>query len=136
MASIKWTPEEAATFVFWAQLCAAAHPQIHPNEMKIASVAAEVLAKIPSAILLKGYEEVDLNEITIEAGFSRFNALSPNQQRKLLTTLVAISISDGEIQEQEKKLLGVLFQQSKIDGMESLTEATRDGLQFAGASGS
>ena len=134
MASIKWTPEEAATFVFWAQLCTAAHPQIHADEMKVASVAAEVIAKIKANILSKGYEEVDQGAITVSSGLSRFQALSPTQQKALLTTLVAICISDGQIQQQEKDLLGVLFEKSKIDDQEELTNAARFGLQFANVS--
>ncbi|MGB0325538.1 MAG: hypothetical protein ACPGGL_08420 [Phycisphaerales bacterium] len=133
MASAKkkdWTDESAAAFVFWAQLCAAAHPKIHRKEQEIASTAATVIAKIPMKYLVAGYEMVDNEKLDTETALRYFREMPPKLQLDTWSSLIAISLADNEIQDEEVQLLGILMQEIEAKDEKDLIASARTGLEF------
>lgn len=128
-----WTDESAAAFVFWAQLCAAAHPTIHRREQATATSAADLIAGIPRKFLIKGYKKVDAGELNTEKAFTLFREMHEKLQLKLIASMVAISMADDEIQTEEMDLLGVLMKE--VDNQEELATAAKIGLGFSKAGG-
>lgn len=126
-----WTDESAAAFVFWAQLCAAAHPTIHRREQATATSAADLIAEIPRKFLIKGYEKVDAGELDAEKAFTLFREMHEKLQLKLIASMVAISMADNEIQTEEMDLLGALMKE--VENQEGLLTAAKIGLGFVKA---